>query len=337
MEIKTHFGNPLIEQRNLAAGLAKVFLAKSVIEVSGEDRLEWLHSMLTSDFLNLKPGLSREALLLDVNGHVLNEFHAVALDDAVWLIVDTSAVASLMTHFDRMIFRSKVEVRDRSADFAIFGLHGDAAASEAVEATWVDGWPLVALGGARYAASVPSGWKYREVVVKASEADTFAPSLLPAGTDAQLALRIAAHRPAVEDVDARSLPHEHDWLASAVHLTKGCYRGQEAVAKTHNLGHPPRRLTLLHLDGSNHSLPERGDEVELDGAVVGTVANVAQHHEAGPIAFALLKRNAATDAELLVVGSSGDRWSATQEIIVPPTAGKANDAPRRNLLMGKGH
>ena len=337
MESKAHFGNPLIEQRNLAAGLAKVLLAKSVIEVSGEDRLDWLHSMLTSDLLNLKPGQSREALLLDVNGHVLNEFHVVANNDSVWLIVDLEAAESLMTHFDRMIFRSKVEVRDRSADFVIFGLHGDAAREVEVEGTWTDSWPLVALGGVRYSASVPPDWKYREVVVRAAEADTFAPSLLHAGTDAQRALRIAAHRPAVEDVDARSLPHEHDWLATAVHLTKGCYRGQEAVAKTHNLGHPPRRITMLHLDGSNVSLPEKGDEVQLDGVTVGTIANAAQHFEAGPIAFALLKRNTATDAELLVVAANGESWSATQEVIVPPTAGKANDAPRRNLLMGGGH
>ena len=337
MQVRPHFGNPLIEQRNLAAGLAKVLLAKSVIEVSGDDRLEWLHSMLTSDLLNLKSGQSREALLLDVNGHVLNEFHAIAREDAIWLIVDSAAVESLMTHFDRMIFRSKVEVRDRSAEFAIFGLHGDAARDVGVEATWTDPWPLVALGGVRYAASVPSEWKYREVVVRAADADTFAPSLLHAGTDAQLAVRIAAHRPAIEDVDSRSLPHEHDWLATAVHLTKGCYRGQEAVAKTHNLGHPPRRITMLHLDGSNVSLPAKGDELHLDGVSVGTIANVAQHFEAGPIALALLKRNTATNAELLVVAANGESWSATQEVIVPPTAGKANDAPRRNLLMGGGH
>ena len=72
-----------------------------------------------------------------------------------------------------------------------------------------------------------------------------------AGTWAYEALRIAAGRPRLGlDTDHRTIPHELGWIETAVHLSKGCYRGQETVARVHNLGHPPRRLVRLHLDGA---------------------------------------------------------------------------------------
>ena len=87
-----------------------------------------------------------------------------------------------------------------------------------------------------------------------------------AGTWAAEALRIAAWRPRLGfETDHRTIAHEVDWLRTAVHLHKGCYRGQETVARVHNLGRPPRRLVFLHLDGSGHTLPARGDARELDG------------------------------------------------------------------------
>ena len=86
------------------------------------------------------------------------------------------------------------------------------------------------------------------------------------GTWALEALRVAAWRPRLgHETDHRTIPHEVDWLRTAVHLTKGCYRGQETVARVHNLGRPPRRLVMLHLDGSGHGLPEQGADVLLDG------------------------------------------------------------------------
>ncbi len=102
------------------------------------------------------------------------------------------------------------------------------------------------------------------------------------------ALRIAAHQPRFGlDTDHRTIPHEVGWIGAAVHLDKGCYRGQETVARVHNLGHPPRRLVLLHLDGSADRLPAHGDPVELGGAAVGSVGSAARHYELGPIALAL--------------------------------------------------
>ena len=113
-----------------------------------------------------------------------------------------------------------------------------------------------------------------------------------------------------------SLDSRVGWIEAAVHLSKGCYRGQETVARVHNLGHPPRRLVLLHLDGSEDKLPSHGDQVLLDEAGVGFVGSAARHYEFGPIALALVKRTTPVAATLQV-----DGVAAAQEVLVSPDAG----------------
>jgi folate-binding protein YgfZ len=338
MAVKSHFTNPLVEQRDLIGGKSVVELDRGVIRVSGADRLEWLHSMLTTDFKNLKPGVSREALLLDVQGHIEQVFHALDDGEATWLIFDAAQTEKLMAWFDRMIFRSKVELHDASSEWRVFGAFADLAQGRL---EWVDPWPNVVLGGVRYATSKPEPWGYREILVEAAHGDEFAASHGEAGTDALEALRIAARRPGLGEIDDRTMPHEVDWMTTAVHLSKGCYRGQEAVAKTHNLGHPPRRLVFLHLDGSGHLIPEPGAEIWVvndDGTrsdrARGVVTSVAQHFEQGPIALALVQRAVPEQAELVIVNEERE-ISANQEVIVPASAGKAAGLARPNLLMGK--
>src|SRR5450755_1034361 len=156
-----------------------------------------------------------------------------------------------------------------------------------------------------------------------------------AGTWAHEALRIAAGRPRMGlDTDHRSIPHELGWIDTAVHLSKGCYRGQETVARVHNLGHPPRRLVLLHLDGSEDRLPAHGDLVQLEDAEVGFVGSAARHYELGPIALALVKRTVPVDATLLA-----DGLPAAQEVLVPPDAGanvQVTFRRPRGDLIGRG-
>jgi tRNA-modifying protein YgfZ len=138
-----------------------------------------------------------------------------------------------------------------------------------------------------------------------------------AGVDAYEALRIAAHRPRLGlDTDHRTIPHEVGWIDTAVHLSKGCYRGQETVARVHNLGHPPRRLVFLHLDGSEETLPAHGDRVTLGDAEVGFTGSAARHFELGPIALALIKRTVPADVMLRAGGVP-----AAQEVVVSPDAG----------------
>ena len=152
-----------------------------------------------------------------------------------------------------------------------------------------------------------------------------------AGMWAFEALRIAAHVPRFGlDTDHRTIPHEVGWIETAVHLNKGCYRGQETVARVHNLGHPPRRLVFLNLDGSEDRLPAHGDPVELDGGPqVGFTGSAARHYELGPIGLALVKRTVPVDATLLAGGVP-----AAQEVIVPPDTGaNVKVTLRRRQLM----
>ena len=195
---------------------------------------------------------------------------------------------------------------------------------------WRDPWVSVARGGHQYslAAEHPgAGWTYSEILVPRESLDAAA-GLPVAGTLALEALRIAAWRPRLAtEADERTIPHELDWLRSAVHLTKGCYRGQETVAKVHNLGHPPRRLVLLHLDGSDGVLPSHGDVVLAGDSEVGIVTSAALHYELGPIALAVVKRSTDPDADLIVRARDAD-IAAAQEIIVPPSAGAEADVPK---------
>ena len=115
------------------------------------------------------------------------------------------------------------------------------------------------------------------------------------------------------EVDERSIPHELDLLRTTVHTANGCYRGQETIARVHNLGRPPRRLAFLHLDGSGHTLPDVGADVLLGDKVVGRVTSRARHHEDGPIALAVLKRNTDDAADLLVTPDV----AAAQTVVVP--------------------
>ena len=337
-----HYGNPLGEQRALAAGKAIVDLSdRDILSVTGPDRLSWLDSLTSQRLLGLAPGVSAETLLLDPSGRV--EYAARVLDDGetIWLLMDAGTGAGLLAFLTKMRFMLRVEVLDRGGDFATIGTLGElsthpklaaaAAAPNGVPLVWVDPWSSVVAGGVQYAATVEHpglAWVALEVIIERSrlaELDT----LPAAGTLALEALRLEAWRPrAATELDATTIPHELDWLRSAVHLSKGCYRGQETVAKVHNLGHPPRRLVLLHLDGSDGVLPVAGDEVLVGEQPIGRVTAASLHYELGPIALAVVKRSADPSAALAVRSSDGPLLAATQQVIVPPDAGAAANVPR---------
>jgi folate-binding protein YgfZ len=168
--------------------------------------------------------------------------------------------------------------------------------------------------GARVTGAPYSGYE----LVTRTELEAYAAAAGPAcGLWAFEALRIARGEPRLGlDTDHRTIPNEAGWIGTAVHLDKGCYRGQETVARVHTLGRPPRRLTMLHLDGSDNRLPTRGAELLLAEKPVGFVGTSARHHELGPIALAMVKRNVPLDAVLLA-----DGLAANQEAIVHPEAG----------------
>lgn len=348
-----HYGEPVAEQRMLATGRAIVDLSDhGVITVTGPDRLTWLDSLTSQALVALAPGDSAETLLLDPRGRLEHSIHV--LDDGVtaWLLVEGAQAAPLAAWLDRMRFMLRVEVADVSTEWATIGqLAAGATTADGAAATeqlvtpaaphgvallWRDPWTTVQSGGWQYAAESEHpahDFAAIELLIERARLPEVADAARAgafgvAGTLAFEALRVAAWRPRFgTEVDDRTIPHELDWLRSAVHLAKGCYRGQETVAKVHNLGHPPRRLVMLHLDGSDALLPGPGSPV-LNGEIeVGTVTSSARHHELGPIALAVVKRSLDPVAAL-AVSTEGVLVAAAQQVIVPPDAGATAGVPR---------
>lgn len=349
-DVVSHFGDPTREQRALDRGTALSPLGdRTIVEVEGADRLTWLDSITSQSLLRLQPGDSTELLVLDPQGRV--EHAAGVVDDGVstWLIADAGDAPALAAWLKRMVFRARAVVTVRDDLSAVGVIAGGVAEELAVGAAitphevplvWSDPWNAVQPGGHQY--HLGEDHPGAEYAWRIAIVDADATAALVARVDARAdatwagalaaeALRVAAWRPRwAREVDDRSIPHETDWIRSAVHLSKGCYRGQETVAKVHNLGHPPRRLTALHLDGSDSIFPAPGDVVLAGDDEVGHITSVARHHELGPIALAILSRRAPADA--LVVRTADGDVAASQEIIVPAEAGATANVPRLTRL-----
>jgi folate-binding protein YgfZ len=283
-----HFGEPNKEQRALAEGKAWADLSHlSVIAISGEDRLKWLHDLTTQYLVDFGAGTWTSAMVLDPQGHVEYQFNVVDDGTTSYLVMDPQFVEGLSAYLNKMRFMLRVEVRDATEDFAVMRAPG--VANE--------------IGG-------PFALVPRAEIEEMKSA--FNSTSMQVGTWALDAERVAAGRPRHGiDTDFKTIPNELGVLNGAVHMNKGCYRGQETVAKIYNLGKPPRRLVILHLDGHAVVMPPSGTPVMNGEVQVGFLGTVARHHELGPIALAIVKRNTPIDAELTVEGVA-----ASQEIIV---------------------
>ncbi|WP_370460013.1 folate-binding protein YgfZ [Nostocoides sp. F2B08] len=334
--VAAHYGDPMAEQRLLREGRAIVDLSdRGVLTVTGPDRLSWLHSLTSQHLTGLAPGASAETLVLSPKGHIEHALHLVDDGERVWITVEPGTAPTLAAWLDSMRFMLRVEVADVTDEYAVLATMGDLPdvpdlPDLGVEpvARWRDPWPGTEAGElvgdtAAYGpvADHPGAdWSLVENVVPRALLAELAgrDDLRWAGTWALEALRIAAWRPRLgAETDHRTIAHEVDWLRTGVHLHKGCYRGQETIARVHNLGRPPRRLVFLHLDGSGHTLPAPGDPVRLGERAVGHVTSVARHYEDGPIALAVIKRNTDPDAVLLV-GEGDSLVSAAQTVVVTP-------------------
>ena len=298
--VAAHYGSLYGEQRTLAAGEGFVDLShRDVLRISGPDRLTWLHSLTTQYFDGLAPDTWTEALILSPQGHVEHAFAGLDDGEAFTAHTEPGAGAALAEFLDRMRFMMRVEVTDVTAELAVT-------------------WRPVVEQRAQRASSNSGPAQGRYDFVPRDQLTTYARAAGPAcGLWAFEALRIARGEPRFGvDTDHRTIPNEVGWIGPAVHLDKGCYRGQETVARVHTLGRPPRRLVLLHLDGSENLLPDVGSDVTHAGKVVGRVGGSARHHELGPIALALVKRNVPLDVELDAGG-----LVAAQEVVVDPEIG----------------
>ncbi|MDO5726660.1 MAG: glycine cleavage T C-terminal barrel domain-containing protein [Bowdeniella nasicola] len=317
--IMWHRGRPAQEYREFVAGRALVPLPDwQLLTICGPDRLTWLHALSSQHLSNLVPGQSSETLLLSPNGHITAALALVDDGEQLSVFVERAIAPEVVNHLEKMRFAARITIS--ASNDHVIALAGSGRDNPPIDpqAIWVDPWPHLP-GGARYtpagvepaathialAAVSPAHWQeylgaHGETIV---------------GALAFEAVRIAAWRPRyTREVDERTIPPELDWLRTAVHLDKGCYCGQETIARVVNLGKPPRRLVLLHLDGSAEHLPEHGAQVMWKTRQVGTITSAVRHPELGPIALALVKRNLPADAPLLV-----DEVAAAQEIIVNPS------------------
>ncbi|MEX5717554.1 CAF17-like 4Fe-4S cluster assembly/insertion protein YgfZ [Geodermatophilus maliterrae] len=315
--VAAHHGDPLREQRLLAEGAGLVDRSdRDVLTVPGADRLTWLHSLTSQHLERLADGTGTEALVLSPHGHVEHHLVLAELGGTTWADVEPGTGAALQTFLDRMRFMLRVEPALVTDAWALLSLVGPRSpevlaaaglpapdAPYAVAALPDDGWvrrvPALGDGGATaFDLLVP-----RADLAARADALTAA-GARAAGVDAHEALRVEARRPRLgTDTDHRTIPNELEWLSTAVHLEKGCYRGQETVARVHNLGRPPRRLVLLHLDGVSEDLPVPGTPVLAGTREVGRTGTVVRHHELGVVALALVKRSVTLDTELTVGGS----------------------------------
>ncbi len=288
--VAAHYGSFNTEQRSLTAGDGFVDLShRDVLRISGPDRLSWLHNLTTQYFEGLAPGVWTQALVLSPQGHVEHAFTGVDDGEAFTAHTEPGAGAALVEWLERMKFMTRVEVSPVD-DLAVMWRPGE----------------------------TPSRGTGRYDLVPRDRLEAYAAAAGPAcGLWAFEALRIERGEPRFGlDTDHRTIPNEVGWIGPAVHLDKGCYRGQETVARVHTLGRPPRRLVLLHLDGSENRLPAAGSPVSFDGRDIGFVGSSARHHELGPIALALVKRNVPVEATLAV-----DGMPAAQELVVDPEVG----------------
>ncbi|ALR10636.1 glycine cleavage system protein T [Mycobacteroides saopaulense] len=343
-----HYGDPLGEQRAALTGAALIDRStRPVITLSGPERLSWLHTISSQHVADLQDGQTRENLNLDGQGRVEDHWIQTDLDGVTYLDTEPWRGQALKDFLAKMVFWAKVEVA--SSDLKVFTLLGPDTDGLA------DKLGIAALPDFDRAVALPGGGLIRRVPWPLPDAtfDLLVPSgqglaerlgVRPAGLWAFEALRVAAARPRLGvDTDERTIPHEVAWIAvdddpRAVHLTKGCYRGQETVARVHNLGKSPRVLVLLHLDGSADR-PSTGDEVAAGGRAVGRVGSVTDHVDLGPIALALVKRSV---VEALADGnpaplSAGPSPAAIDLDLLPDLHGeqRGRDAVNR-LRQGSG-
>ncbi|MFJ1458447.1 YgfZ/GcvT domain-containing protein [Nocardia sp. N2S4-5] len=308
-----HYGDPFGEQRAAAERAAVVDRShRFVLTITGAERLTWLHTISSQHVAQLGDRQTAENLDLDLNGRVQHHFVLTDLDGTLWIDTEGERGPDLLSFLQKMVFWADAKP-EAAPDHAVLSLLGPQA-QEIADAVAIGPLPptysAIPLqdGGFLRRMPWPTEDSYELVVPRDQLPEWWSrltnAGAAPAGLWAFEALRVAALRPRLGlDTDDRTIPHEARWIGGvtergAVHLDKGCYRGQETVARVHNLGKPPRRLVLLHLDGSADSRPVTGDPVTAGGRTVGRLGTLVDHYEYGPIALALIKRAVPADAKL---------------------------------------
>lgn len=322
-EVAAHYGDPLREQRQMVRSAGVVDRSdRGLVVVTGADRLTWLHSLTTQHLEQMPESSTIQGLVLSPKGHVEQDLWFTANGGEVWIDCEPGKAAELVAYLESMRFMLRVEVEDRSSSFSMATVLGPKA-REIVEQLL--GSPAPTPGLIAHASSpsvfvraLPFADEY-DVLGSPEHVDSAVRAVIdagatPAGQLAYDAWRVERLRPRLaRETDHRTIPHEIGLIGQAVHLNKGCYRGQETVARVHNLGRPPRRLVKLQVDGSQHTVPAPGSKVMSKGRQVGFVGTSVMHHEEGAVALAVIKRNIADGAEVVIADEDAEYAALVDE------------------------
>jgi folate-binding protein YgfZ len=280
--------------------------ARGKLQLSGAGTTEFLQGQLTNDIEALMPGAGCYSALLDRKGHMQADMRVLALPDgAIWIDTEAEALERVRRHLDTYKIGRAVELEDMTSSRAIISLIGPASESVAGTAAGPEhSQRAVTIGGADCVAVVTGGGI--DLICEAEAARAVRSALLAAGAaevsdEAAEIVRVESGIPRFGiDVGTATMPAEAGLIARAVSFTKGCYIGQETVARLHYRGRPNRHLRGLRLSGA----AERGDPLRLGEKEVGLLGSFCVSPRFGPIGMAVVRREA-EPGDRLAVGENG--------------------------------
>lgn len=315
-DVVANFGDPAAEYRALRAAAALAPTAwLAALELTGKDRMEWLQGLFSNDLSTLSPGQGCYGVHLTVKGRMVADLRVVVQPESLVLITQASTRRALVESLDRYLIREEVQIRDHTATWDEINVQGPDSPDEAWTALGLHGpssgaalcaalGPIPELavdGGAELAGPVLcvradwTGEPGHDLLVPRKHAralwDALAAHATPVGHTALNAARIEAGTPWYgEDMDEHTIPLEAGLEARAISYTKGCYVGQEVIARIHSQGHVNRHLCGLVLEGDR--LPRKGEKLKTAERELGWVVSSVHSPALGkPIALGYVRRD----------------------------------------------
>jgi folate-binding protein YgfZ len=259
------------------------------LRFTGEQSAWFLHQIMTQAFEDIAPGEARDTAMITAHGRMVGFMETIATDDAILAHFEPTLLESLPDTISRYVFATRVDIQDVSEEMGLFLVAGS-------------GWESIVdskISGAILHPTASLGTPAAYVWVATGSAELLpkleAAGATPVGEEELEALRIANGVPRWGyEMDFKTFPQEVGIDQSAVHYDKGCYVGQEAMAKIHLRGKVNRRLARVEGPALN-----RGDELTFNGSRVGVVTSVSDGR-----ALAVVKHTVAEGAELETSGST---------------------------------
>jgi folate-binding protein YgfZ len=280
--------------------------ARAKLKLSGADAVDFLHSQLTNDIESLAPNQGCYAALLDRKGHMRADMRVLRLDAGdLWLDTEAPAKDAVLGHLDMYKVGREVEIEDASDAWAITSLIGPAAAELAGTE------PISPEHAGRYyvrdeveilAVATDLGI---DLITRADQVMALREVLTTTGVpevseEAAEILRVESGRPRFgREMDETTIPEEAGINERAIDFEKGCYIGQETVARLHYKGKPNRHLRGLRLGAP----AEHGDALRLGERELGRIGTACVSPALGPIALAIVRREASA-GDTVTVGEA---------------------------------